>query len=265
MDPIDRLWSVARDNIGVDAEQLFAAIIDPAVLTTDDPRTRLLVRDSVAGLRRFWGCSIFDERIKPLPQRAEIEAYFKNQPPDIGFPSLRERIMNVTDAQTLTRFCRDLGRRLREPASITVGGSMALIIQSLIVRQTEDIDVVDELPPAVRQDPRLLEELLAIYELKLAHFQSRYLPRGWDRRTWSLGVFDLLTVLVIDPGDVLIGKLFSRRPKDFKDILSCWAKLDGASLRRRLAEDTAAFRSDAKSFEAAKHNWYVLTGEQELP
>lgn len=265
MDPVDRIWSVARDDIGVDAEALFAAVIDPAVLTTEDPRTRLLVRDSVAGLRRFWGIPLFARRISDLPQRNVIESYFRHQPPDTGFPSLRKRIMDVTEPEVLSRLCRDLGRRLRDPATITIGGSMALIVQSLVIRETEDVDVVDELPPIIRQDHRLLEELLSKYKLKLAHFQSHYLPDGWQRRTWSLGVFDLLTVRVVDPSDVLIGKLFSRRDKDFKDFMHCWKKIDQQPLRRRIAEDTAAFRSDAKSLEAAMHNWYILTGETALP
>lgn len=265
MDPIDRIWSVARDNIGVDAEALFAAVTHPTVLNTGDPRTRLLVRDSVAGLRKFWGRSIFDQRIEALPQRQAIESYFHHQPPDMGFPSLRKRIMNVTDPKVLERLCRDLGRRLRDRATITVGGSMALIVQSLIVRQTEDVDVVNELPPVIRQDHKLLQELSERYRLKLSHFQSHYLPSGWERRTWSLGVFDQLTVRVVDPSDVLIGKLFSRRDKDFNDFMHCWDKFDQRVLRERLAHDTAAFRSDAKSLEAARHNWYVLTGENELP
>lgn len=266
MDPVDKAWSLVKTGgQAVDAEALFAAIRDPAVLGTDDSRTQLLVRDAVLGLRHFWGEPSFARRLRRLPERETIETFLTKPMDEIGFPSLQSRIMNVTGTDTLTMLCRDLGSRLRQPATIIVGGSFALTVAAMIARNTEDVDVVDELPAALREDPSLLDNLADRYGLRFTHFQSHYLPDGWQNRVDSFGVFRHLTVYVIDPTDMLTGKLFSRRTKDLDDLRAAWPKIDQDVFRQRIARSTAAFRRDAKSLEAALHNWYVLTGEEQLP
>ena len=266
MHPVDKAWSLVKTGgQAVDAEALFTAIRDPAVLGTDDPRTRVLVRDAVLGLRHYWGGAAFDGRLRHLPQRDAIRSFLTVPSEEIGFPSLRTRIVDVTDPAVLGTMCRELGQRLREPATIVVGGSMALMAAFLLSRRTEDIDVVDELPPAIRREHTLLAELADRYELKLTHFQSHYLPDGWQNRTESFGVFGQLTVRLIDPIDALTGKLFSRRTKDLDDIRGAWDQIDQDIFRQRIARSTTAFRTLPEAVAAAEHNWYVLTGEERLP
>lgn len=157
MDPVDKAWSIiSSGGQAVDAEGLFAAIRHPAVLGTDDPRTQLLVRDAVKGLYEFWGAEAFAGRLRQLPQREAIQSFLTRPTDEIGFPSLRKRIVNVTDPVALEKLCRDLGARLREPATIVIGGSVASMVAALLSRHTEDIDVVDELPPAIRSEHALL-------------------------------------------------------------------------------------------------------------
>jgi hypothetical protein len=70
-----------------------------------------------------------------------------------------------------------------------IGGSIALILPSRISRHTEDIDVVDEIPKSLRDDHDLLTRLAARYGLRPAHFQSHYLPDGWESRVKPFGKF----------------------------------------------------------------------------
>ncbi|MGC4034010.1 MAG: DUF6036 family nucleotidyltransferase [Tepidisphaeraceae bacterium] len=235
------------------------------MLATDDPRTQLLVRDAVIGLRHFWGAPGLAVRLHWLPQREAIESFLNRPADEIGFPSLKERIVNVTDPAILEKMFRDIGSRLHDPTEIVIGGSMALMIESFIARHTEDVDIVDELPPALRQDHALLQRTVDLFGLRLTHFQSHYLPDGWQDRTISFGVFGRLTVRLVDPLDMLAGKVFSRRDKDFKDVLAAWPKIDQAALRQRITHHTTALRKVPDAAEAGTHNWYVLTGEELLP
>lgn len=70
---------------------------------------------------------------------------------------------------------------------------------------------------------------------------------------------------LVDPIDMLTCKVFSRRDKDFGDVLAAWPKIDQNLLRERIARNTTAFRTLPEAVAAAQHNWYVLTGEQQLP
>ena len=45
---------------------------------------------------------------------------------------------------TIVQYLRELGTRLQQSTKLVVGGSSALILQDLLSRSTEEIDVVDE-------------------------------------------------------------------------------------------------------------------------
>lgn len=162
-------------------------------------------------------------------------------------------------------FLRDLSRDVREPTSIVVGGSVALILRDLIVRSTEDIDVVNDIPKSIREMHAELDRLKERHRIYLGHFASHYLPEGWDRRTSSLGRFGELDVRLVDPFDVMIAKLFSLRTKDFDDLRAAWKKVDQEAFRDRLARTTSGLRSRGYLAEPSRRNWYVLTGEPDLP
>src|SRR5438046_9857423 len=108
---------------------------------------------------------------------------------------------------------RELGEKIhpRKPVRLYVGGSAALILHGLLSRRTEDIDIVDELPEAVRSEHRLLDELKERYHLYFGHFQSHYLPSGWENRTHYLDDFGDFHVYLVDVYDIALSQLFRIR------------------------------------------------------
>ena len=124
--------------------------------------------------------------------------------------------------------------------------------------------MVDEVPAEVRTQHDLLAELSELHRLQLAHFQSHYLPDGWQRRVRTFGTFGDLQVDLVDPYDIFVGKLFSVRKKDKADLNALVGTLDSERVRNRLQDSTRSLRTEARLLEAAKENWYVLFGE-DLP
>jgi hypothetical protein len=264
-DAIDLAWRLARSGQPIDAEGLFRVVTHPALLASADRRTRRLAFDGLVALRDFVGDAEFGRRIQELATGGLVEQLLSEQRVGNGFETIRSRLVNAVDPNVVLQMLRELGLRIYRPASITVGGSIALMLDAIIARHTDDVDVVDEVPEALRNDHPLLEQMAQRYGLVITHFQSHYLPDGWSQRTRSLGPFGSLAVRVVDPIDVLTGKLFSRRTKDLDDFRIAYGKVDVAALRGRIASSTAAFRRDASLVEAATQNWYIVTGESQLP
>ncbi len=133
------------------------------------------------------------------------------------------------------RFLREVGEAalVNRFSSISAVQS-SLILAGLLSRGTEDIDVVDEVPAAIRSQHELLSSLASRYGLHLAHFQSHYLPSGWQERVRSLGQFGNLAVRLIDAHDIFIGKLFSAREKDRDDLQLMSAALDKSRVAEHL-------------------------------
>ena len=126
--------------------------------------------------------------------------------------------MEKTDPETIRQLLRELGTLASRPTRIDVGGSGALILLGNLSRSTDDIDIVDEVPPELRAQHDAMEQLASRYGLRLAHFQSHYLPAGWIDRVRSLGRFGNLEVFLVDPLDIFVGKLFSAREEDRDDL-----------------------------------------------
>ena len=101
-----------------------------------------------------------------------------------------------------------------------------MILNGYLQRATEDIDIVDELPANLRTQYQFLQELEAQYGLQLTHFQSHYLPAGWEQRLQLVGTFGMLEVLAVDGYDAFIAKLFSDRRKDKEDLRAILPHLD---------------------------------------
>jgi hypothetical protein len=142
-----------------------------------------------------------------------------------------------------------------------VGGSIALIIPGLLVRETDDMDIVDEVPEAIRTQYQLLESIHQRYGLKIGHFQSHYLPMRWQQRLHYLDTYGELQVYLVDASDVFMSKLFSIREKDLGDMGELKKQLDKDALIRRLKEDCASMLAAESLRERAAKNWYVLYGE----
>lgn len=255
------LWGLVLDGYQVDPEELAHAIGEQAGHGPLDFRTRLLIRDSIATLRNYWGSERFDNWLASSPVRERLEAIRQQDLGGVGFPFLEQQVVETTKPETIKQLLRELGSHLHQPQRVVIGGSVALILPGYLSRRTQDLDIVDELPPEIRKLDRVLKELTTSYRLQIAHFQSHYLPKGWELRLHSLGLFGKLQVFLVDVHDVFLSKLFSGREKDRDDLRILAPQLDKESLIRKLRESTASFLADQKLRERAEHNWYVLYGE----
>ena len=218
---VDDLWTVALDASFIDADVLSSAVEAAARDEASmDYRTRLLVRDSVRALELHWGAERFRSWIKGSPRRQQIEKICavarieSHRDRDArGFPTLTRRVVDAIKPETVLQFLRELSTHVHTPTRLLIGRSIALILPRYIVRRTDDIDVVDEVPAELRKQHDVLGDLATRFGLRLTHFQSHYLPDGWDQRIHSIGTFDKLHAFRVDAYDVFVGKLFSGRNK----------------------------------------------------
>jgi hypothetical protein len=254
------LWSLVYGKPWVDPRTLLAAIERELRGQRRDFRTRLLLRDSLTALERRWGAERLNSSL-PGDLKEEASRIKTEDLGEPGFPTLEQRMADAIDPQTLLLFFREIGEAVRAPARLVVGGSSALILRGLLSRPTEDVDVVDEVPAAIRAEHDLLRDVTARYGLSLTHFQSHYLPSGWDLRIASLGRFGKLDVFLVDPIDIFVGKLFSKRTKDRDDLRMLMNALDRQKIVERLASSAQGLIADPILRGDAERNWYVLYGD----
>lgn len=256
------LWSLAIGPPAIDPHELADAVEDQIARQDLDSRSQVLIRDSVKALRHYWGDARVSEWLDKSRYGQEIERICRGPFDDErGFPSLMRRVMEATTREQIKQFLNDLGHRIRRPLRVTVGGSAALILRGYLSRRTEDVDVVDELPQEIRTDYQLLNHMKQVHDLELAHFQSHYLPTGWDQRLHSLAAFDKLQVSLVDVYDVFLSKLFSARIKDIQDLKVLMPQLDKDILVQKLKDTTQSMIAAPGLREKAENNWYMLFGE----
>ena len=260
----ENLWRLARSGQPIDATALAAALDEQASDPNSDFRTRLLVRDSLDALARHWGRERLEAWLAAAPARNALRAAWNQDLGPAGFPTLQRRIMDAVRPETVLQFFRELGRRIRGPSRMDVGGSIALILLNVLSRHTDDIDVVNEVPAEIRGEHALLEELSASFGLRLTHFHSHYLPSGWEARLSSFGRFGHLDIYLIDPYDVFVGKLFSARRKDRDDLRALAGRLNKQTAIDRLRSSARALVTESQLAEQARENWYIIYGE-DLP
>jgi hypothetical protein len=176
------LWTLIWGTPQVDPRDLASAVAAQAEIAPLDFRTRLLVRDSMSALRDYWGAPRLDEWLRRCPARERIETICGENLGDPGFPTIKERLMEKTEPEVVRQLFRELGKRVHAPLRLNVGGSIALILPGYLARATTDIDIVDELPAELRSQHKLLDDIRKRYGLMLTHFQSHYLPAGWQDR-----------------------------------------------------------------------------------
>jgi hypothetical protein len=128
-------------------------------------------------------------------------------------------------------------------------------------RSTQDIDIVDEVPAEVREQHQLLSRLAKRYGPQLTHFQSHFLPAGWEARLHSLGSFGAMQAFGVDVHDVFLSKLFSSREKDLDDLRLLLPQLEREVVARRPGETCGRLVAAAALRANADRNWYVLTGK----
>jgi len=255
------LWRLVLGNPQVDPADLAEAVEGQAGQEPLDFRTRLLIRDSIVALQQHWGQRRLKAWLASSPVRRRLEAIWQEDLGSPGFPFLVGQIVETTKPEEVQQFLRELGEQLHRPERLVVGGSVALILPGYLSRRTQDLDVVDEIPREVRALGKALRDLAQRYRFQLAHFQSHYLPKGWDQRLHSLGSFGRLQVYLVDVYDVFLSKLFSAREKDRDDLRALAPQLDKEILVRKLGETTASLASDPQFRKHAEHNWYILYGE----
>jgi hypothetical protein len=258
----DELWTLVLGRPQIDPDALAAAIVRAVVRGDLDFRTRLLIRDALDALRRRWGAPRVEAWVSAQACSVELRRLIDSDMGPAGFPSLGERLMESTKQEMVQQFLRELGSRLAQPAKVTIGGSIALILAGALSRHTEDIDIVDEVPGEIRREHDLLRELSQRYGLQLTHFQSHYLPGGWESRVRSIGAFGRLRVFIVDTYDIFLGKLFSARDKDRDDLRMLWPAMDQERLAELLRSAAGTMLGEALLRRNAEQNWYVLSGEK---
>jgi len=255
------LWSLVTQQREIDPEDLAHAVGEQVQCAPLDFRTRLLIRDSVEGLRQRWGSDAFDKWLTASPNRNRIEQILTQEFVEIGFPSLVKRLMEKTTPERIEQYLRELSMITAKPLKLVIGGSGALILSHHLSRHTEDIDVVDEVPEELRTQYKALDQLQQRYGLHLAHFQSHYLPTGWAQRLHPQTESGRLQVQLVDPYDIFVGKLFSARDKDRDDLRALVPQFDKDTIVGRLHDTTQRLQADANLKKHAETNWYILFGE----
>jgi hypothetical protein len=258
--PQPDLWSLVRGSPTVDPDDLFHAIEVEACRPSPDFRTRLLLRDSFLALQKRWGTDVAMSRLS-APAATALKSVLQENLGDSGFPTLESRIMQRTDPEAMLQFLRELGTYVARDTRIEIGGSGALILAGQLRRGTDDLDAVDEVPVALREDHDLLNSLAARYGLRLTHFQSHYLPAGWKQRLVSLGRFGKLEVFLVDVLDIFLGKLFSAREKDLDDLRQLAPALDRSTIDGRLRSTCASLLAESLLKANAERNWYIVFGD----
>lgn len=242
---MSKLWDMVSSYDDLDPFELARAVRQETAL--GDARTRQLIYEATRALQA-WN---FELPKPPL-----------NVEPVTKFPSLKRRIGLVTTSAQILAFLREIGAQLTTEARIVIGGSSALILDELLQRVTHDVDVVDEIPPVIRELRAKLVKNEELHKLHLAHFQSHYLPEKWQERLVSLPSMRRLQAYRVSSIDVFVGKLFSRRDKDRSDLLALSARLDREKAREHLRNYGRKLWDDAALRENLQHNWYVLYGEE---
>lgn len=255
------LWSLVWGKPEVDPGDLFDAICVKAPIYDLDYRTRLLIRDSIDALRDYWGSEKLDAMLRERGLEEDIEDIVGEEFDKVGFPFVREALMDKTDPKTVDMYFGDLSAHVRRPTRLAVGGSIALILPGHLSRATTDIDVVDEVPEEIRKQHKLLDELKNRYRLVLAHFQRHYLPMGWENRLHYFKAYGSLSVYLLDVYDVALSKLFSRRDKDYDDLRILEPQIEKETFAQRMRDTTASMLASESLRKVAEHNWFRLYGE----
>jgi hypothetical protein len=253
------LWSLVDGARWIDASELLGAIKLELSNAPFDFRTRLLLRDSYRALEHHWGSA----RLTALAGEvgSKLQTILTENLGDTGFPTLEQRIVESVKPQTILEFLRELGAAIKDPARLEIGGASSLILSGYLSRSTEDIDIVDQIPPTIRHEHDLLSRLSARYGLSLTHFQSHYLPQAWEKRLRSLGRFDLLDVYLIDAYDIFVGKLFSNREKDLDDLRLLKRSLEKERIIDRFKTSGQLLAAEPALRGQSLKNWHILFGE----
>ena len=257
---ITRLWRLAFDQPYVDVDDLARAVDEQLASGDLDYRTRLLIRRSVESIREHWPHDRSERWMDSGPGREALRRIMSEKFDEEGFPYLRYGVVVSTRPETVRQFLAEVDALLLDPLRLVIGGAISMILAGYLSRQTHDIDVVNEVPMEIRKHHAKLHEIAKRYRLELGHFQSHYLPAGWESRIHWWSDFRHLRVYLIDPYDFFVGKLVSVRDKDRDDLRAMVGRLDKSKIIERLPWASGQL-SAQRLREMAEKNWYILFGE----
>lgn len=259
-------WRLVWGQPFIDSRTLAAAIEqDLARVEHPDFRTRLLVRDAAVALRSYWGTGRFSEWLAASPVGSRIREILEEELGEPGFPAIRRRLVDSIDATRIRRIFDLLGRGIHGRVEIHIAGSIPTLIKGLTARPTGDIDLVDEVPEAIRRQRDVLDKIETDFGLKLGHVQSHYLPPHWrDRRQW-FGDFGDLRVYLLDEYDIFVGKLSSKKEKHQSDLGVLALELDREKARQRLLTDGRVFLDDPALRPQIEENWRFIFQDPLFP
>jgi hypothetical protein len=266
VDPTLALWSLLSSPT-IDPATFARAI--EAVLNQPnlDWRTRQLVKEGWVALEQSVEPSLLNDYLleRTAIQITEaVRSRITDEPNshlDVKFPSLKDRLMPHLSPMTIRQFLRELGSAIAHPTTITMGGAASLVLRGLLSRATEDLDIVDEVPAEIRDERYILQDLSARYGLHMTHFQSHYLPRGWETRTADFGTFGKIHLRLVDVLDIIAGKVFSSWPKDLDDFRLLSLKINQEELRQRVLQESSGPISSDQNRRQAIKNWYIVYGD----
>ena len=258
---VDQLWSLL-DTPTIDPARLIPAVEAAAGEAGLDWRTRQLLGESWRALGSKFGPDVLRRYLRshdPEAMQAIVARVFAgHDPAEVKFPSIPDRLEFGMKPATIKSFLTALGKTLDRPITLTLGGSGALILRGLLHRHTEDLDLADEIPAEVRRAGGVLSELASRFGLRLAHFQTHYLPPGWASRTIDGGSYGKILLRLLDPYDIVAGKVFSARSRDQDDVRVASRLLDKSRLLERVHEYAASVGDDERLRTQAMDTWQIV-------
>lgn len=263
--PLDP-WRLVWGQPYIDSNTL-AAAIERELLRQPQPdyRTRLLVRDAAQAIRSFWGATKFNHWLAASPAHDCIRDILAERFSERGFPHIRRRLVDSVDERQIKQIFTLLGQNIHQRLEVYVADSIPTMIAGLTARPTEDIDIVDEVPEAIRKQRSVLRKIQTEYGLNIGHVQSHYLPTGWEDRRRYLGDFGGLRVYLVDTYDIFVSKLSSKQKKHQDDLRVLAVKLEKGLTRERLLTHGRAFLDDSHQRPQIEKNWQFIFQEPLFP
>lgn len=255
-------WQLVWGQPHIDSETLAAAIeSDLQRNPSPDYRTRLLVRDAAKAIQSFWGAKKFTRWLAASPAGGKIRSILQESFDEAGFPHIRRRLVNSIGITQIKQIFTLLGQGVHDRVEVCVAGSIPTLIDGLTAGPTEDIGIVNEVPPEIRKQRAVLRKIQTDYGLAFGHVQSRYLPAGWANRRHFLGDFGGLRVYLVDPYDIFVSKLSSNQEKHRDDLRVLAPKLDKETAKQRLLNNGRAFLDDPHQRPQIEENWRFIYQE----
>jgi hypothetical protein len=138
-----------------------------------------------------------------------------------------------------------LGRRVRQPVSIVLGGSAALILGEELRRPTDDGDVVTS-DPGLGDLQRVIRDVADSEGLPTGWLNGSIqsytyvLPNDYQSRLVSLPPFNRLQVRLLGRRDVILMKVYGMRPRDVEDLRAIRPTVEELALARAQLERIGA-------------------------